>query len=240
MRVTLRREKRRRSMHVREGYPLPLPHDVQVEYVDKLLHPASMAGQWELTMVATRDCYLASGLRFSPAPLCHSVIIGQLDEALDTSRRAGPLHLLIDLHGLVLPPVELLDRLRHWQRRTPSSARLTLLSSVADPLALRFIEQSCLCRVIDKHLPLRASRQAMLSPRPADPPTLFSSGEWELLRALAQGKSLRQIAHQQQHSYHRIVYRQGKILSRLQLTHRSLLLRLLQRIGHDIRTNYSG
>ncbi|MNL45760.1 hypothetical protein D3C87_1684330 [compost metagenome] len=87
--------------------------------------------------------------------------------------------------------------------------------------------------VLERQLPALALQQALTATSaPVNNRSIyFSREEWTILQYLSQGESLRNIALFRQRPYSRIVYRLGRILSKLGLHHRQELLHLLHRIS---------
>lgn len=238
MRVMLRRERRRRNIIEFQGYSLSLPHNALVERGVLLNHTAHYSDH---RILVTRDSYLASGIRHSPAPLCLCRIYADIDEALAAVQQIQPLYLIIDLEGWEMPVLALLDSLRNLQHRY-QAVEMVLMTPELDPVTQQFLQSALRCRLIEKRLALPLAREALqriVDTLPAHA-RLFKTKEWSVLMLMAQGHSLSHISRLQIRPYHRIVYRVGCILSLLQLSHRQQLLRVLQRVSALRDRHHSG
>ncbi|MGU3413289.1 hypothetical protein ACLBW2_01700 [Enterobacteriaceae bacterium C23F] len=238
MRIILRRERRRRNVMALQGHSLPLPHNALVERGALRHHTARYSDR---RILVTRDRYLASGIRYSPVPLCLCRIYEDINEALANIHQTQPLSLIVDLEDCQQPVMSLLDRLRDVQRRYPG-LDIVLMTAEVDPLSSPFLQRICRCRIVDKHIALLQTRDALLaqSPTPALPHRLFKTKEWSVLVLMAKGLSLSHVARQQIRPYHRIIYRVGCILTLLGLSHRQQLLRVLQRVSALGESHRSG
>lgn len=234
MRTVRRRERRRRNMAEEQGYALPLPHFALIESADLFNHPADLPKYAADPIVVTRDHYLVCGMRHSPAPLGHCRIYDALADAFAAVKHDASCNLIVDPEGLAQPLLTTLTLIRQQQRYAPTLA-VTLLLSTSQRDVLRFVTSACRCRIFRRHALIDAIRQApKASPEDAlAPGRAFNAREWGILLELAQGRTLRDIAREQQRPYHRIIYRFGCILTRLKYTQRQQLLRLLQQLSHQ-------
>ncbi|KFB98083.1 transcriptional regulator of fimbriae expression [Trabulsiella guamensis ATCC 49490] len=234
MRVVLRRDRRRRNVNLMCGSRLPLPHYALVDRVDLVTQPVVIraASLTERLILVTHDNYLANGIRHSPPPLTSSAIFPCLREAMHARQRSDSARVIIDLNGCTLPVFDVLHQLHLISRQKPGLA-FDLLTETDDPEIVRFIEASCLCRIIDRRFTLSGIQRALAFPRVIfnNPRDRFISQEWEIIRLMAQGLTLRNIAAQQQRPYHRIIYRLARILALLKIKKRQQFIRLLQRIS---------
>lgn len=229
MRVLLRRERRRRNVMDYQGNALPLPHSTLVDKLDLLRHPTRSAG---LRVLVTRNHFLATGIRHSPLPLCHTTIYDDLSEALHHVRQSPPLSLIIDLEGWSVATLPLLNQLRELHQTYPA-LDIALIAAETETAARLFLQSACSCRFIDRRLALKTIRNELQlqGQRFTFPPRGFKAREWSVLILMAQGRSLSEIARLQERPYHRVVYRMGCVLTLLGLGHRHQLLRLLQKIN---------
>lgn len=229
MRIIQRRERRRRNVMALQGLSLPLPHNTLVEH-GALRHHTARYG--DRRILVTRDRYLASGIRHSPVPLSLCRIYDDINDALETLQQTQPLCLIVDLEDCQQPVISLLDQLRDVQRRYPELG-MVLMTSETDPVSYPFLQRVCRCRIVDKHMALPMTREALLaqSLTPLLPQRLFKAKEWSVLLLMAKGHSLSHVARLQIRPYHRIIYRVGCILNLLGLGHRQHLLRVLQRVS---------
>lgn len=233
MRVVLRRERRRRNINDIRGCRLPLPHYALIDRVDLLAQPvASRAASLNSTLIlVTHDSYLANGIRHSPPPLSYSTIFTRLEDALHAQQKWTSARVIVDLNGGMSSILEIMSTLRSLSHKKPELT-FDLLADSRDREILRFIEATCLCRIINRRFTLSMVQQSLAFPRVLfdNPRERFTRSEWEIIRLMAQGVSLRHIAEQQQRPYHRVIYRLTRILSLLQLQKRQQFIRLLQRI----------
>ncbi|WP_152958602.1 helix-turn-helix transcriptional regulator [Trabulsiella odontotermitis] len=239
MRVVLRRERRRRNATPVGGRRLPLPHYALVERIDLLANPATnhAASLSDRLLLVTQDNYLATGIRYSPPPLACSTLFPRLEEASEARQKWGSSRLIIDLNGSTAPVLDTLYQLHLISRQHPDLA-FDLLTVVDDLDIVHFIAASCLCRIIDRRVTVSGVQQALAFPRVVfnNPRERFNRQEWQIIRLMADGMTLRNIAIQQNRPYHRIIYRLARILALLKLQKRQQLIRLLQRLsGNSVR-----
>ncbi|MFW0765990.1 helix-turn-helix transcriptional regulator [Trabulsiella odontotermitis] len=234
MRVVLRRERRRRNVTPVGGSRLPLPHYALVDRLDLLANPATnqVASLGDRLLLVTQDNYLATGIRYCPPSLACSTIFPCLEDALDARQKWGSSHIIIDLNGSTTSVLDTLHQLHLISQQQPELA-VDLLTEVDDREIVHFIEASCLCRIIDRRITLSGVQQALAFPRVVfnNPRTRFSRQEWQIIRLMAHGMTLRNIATQQNRPYHRIIYRLTRILALLKLPKRQQFIRLLQRLS---------
>lgn len=131
-----------------------------------------------------------------------------------------------------MPLMEMLTTLRRAILYPPYTA-VSLLIRADDYDARLFCKTSGPFDVLERQLPAQALQHALAT---ALPPVnnrhiYFSREEWFVLQYLTQGESLRNIALFRQRPYSRVVYRLGRILSKLGLNHRQELLHLLHRLS---------
>ena len=236
MRAVLRRERRRRNLRASQSNPLPLPHHALVEHSD-LLEPYTSTH--EIRAVITGDRFLAEGFRHSPVPICLYSIFTDPDDALLALAQGDFNSVIVDMDKLTLPVITLLERLRALRMQRPE-IHIALMMTDTDFAVLDFLRASCSVCIINKHLPLKEAWTKMQLSNPPPPrEAIFSHKEWKILLLMAQGYSLRLIAQSQHQPYHRIIYRIGRILTRLGLQRRQQLIQLLQRIngsaGEEVR-----
>jgi fimbrial protein FimY len=238
MRVVLRRERRRRNVTPVCGSRLPLPHYALVDRIDLLAQPGTTraAALNDSLILVTNDHYLANGIRHSPPPLAGSTILPHLEEAMNAQQKWVSTRIIIDLNGSTSSVLDMMYQLHLISRHQPELA-FDLLTEVNDLEIIRFIEASCLCRIIDRRFTLRDVQQTLAFPRVVlnNPRERFLSQEWEIIRLMARGMTLRNIADAQQRPYHRIIYRLTRMLALLKLKKRQQFIRLLQRLneGHS-------
>ncbi|KNC91716.1 hypothetical protein [Trabulsiella odontotermitis] len=234
MRVVLRRERRRRNVTPVCGSRLPLPHYALVDRLDLLAQPvATRAASLNDTLIlVTHDNYLANGIRHSPPPLASSTIFPRLEEAMHARQKWVSARMIIDLNGSTTSVLDLLHQLHLISRQKPDLA-FDLLTTADDPEIVRFIEASCLCRIIDRRFTVSGVQQALAFPRVVfdNPRERFISREWDIICLMARGMTLRNIATLQQRPYHRIIYRLTRVLTLLKLQKRQQFIRLLQRLN---------
>ncbi|MBV8042066.1 hypothetical protein [Pluralibacter sp.] len=231
-----RRERRRRNIAEEQGYQLPLPHFALIESADLFNPAAGLTKHTADPVLVTHDRYLIYGMRHSAAPLSLCRIYDTLADAFANVKHTAPVSLIVDPEGLAQPLLTTLDLIRQQQKYTPGLV-VTLLLSTSQQDVQHFVKSACRCIIFRRHAVIDAIRQ---TPTASDTPTArgdFNAREWGILLQLAQGRTLREIAREQQRPYHRIIYRLSCILTRLKYNQRQQLLRLLQQVNNHACEN---
>ncbi|HEY4435323.1 MULTISPECIES: DNA-binding response regulator [Lelliottia] len=155
-----------------------------------------------------------------------------LESAFSALENWPSARLVVDIESRTLPLLEMLDALRRIILYPPFTA-VSLLVRADDYDARIMCKTSGPFEVLERQLPAQALQHALATTLPPvnHRSVYFSREEWTILQFLSQGESLRNIALFHQRPYSRIVYRLGRILSKLGLHHRQELLHLLHRLA---------
>lgn len=169
--------------------------------------------------------YLFSGKR--------NAVFPSLGSAWHRLEHAQLTHLIVDMESLTTSRFAALETLRQLAPRH-HGLHIYLLTTKNDTARFNFLHAAGPFHVLARNLPLPQFRQAMITPpepHNASPP--FRPEEWQLISALACGKSLKCVARQFQLPYHRLVYRLNTCLMQLGLPDRQSFTHLLHRLTLD-------
>lgn len=234
MRMTVRRYRRRRKGSDSLGFT---HSHSSAPFFDRLVYLSQSINQTRrpdapFIVLVTHDRFLHAGIQHGPSPLKHCCGYDTLESAFSALENWPSARLVVDMESRTMPLMEMLNALRRVILYPPYTA-VSLLIRADDYDARLFCKTSGPFDVLERQLPALVLQQALTT---AIPPVnhrnfYFSREEWTVLQYLAQGESLRNIALFRQRPYSRIVYRLGRILSKLGLHHRQELLHLLHRLS---------
>ncbi|ASV54443.1 histidine kinase [Lelliottia jeotgali] len=234
MRMTVRRYRRRRQGSDSLGFS---QSHSSAPFFDRLVYLSQSINQTRrpdtpFIVLVTHDHFLYAGIQRGPAPLRHCCGYDTLESAFSALETWPSARLVVDIESRTMPLIQMLDMLRRIILYPPFTA-VSLLVRADDYDTRLLCKTSGPFDVLERQLPALALQQALTATSaPVNNRSIyFSREEWTILQYLSQGESLRNIALFRQRPYSRIVYRLGRILSKLGLHHRQELLHLLHRIS---------
>lgn len=234
MRSVPRRERHRRLKNAKDcacRYPSPTPQIVdRLELLTQQLNYALPVGIISQAIITT-DNYLGYSLSrylFSGKRTAAFRSLGDIAVWLEE----GSLRqLIVDMEALSVSCAEALNQLRALSGKR-SDIQIYLLVSDKDSAIAQFIRMAGRFFVLPRRQNMASLRETLLSG--ANVPPLaesFSRTDWLMIETLAQGASLKEMAHRQNVPYHRVIYRLNQLITLLRLPHRQSFLRLIQRIN---------
>lgn len=234
MRMTVRRYRRRRK----GSDSLGLSHSrSSPPFFDRLVHLSQSINQTRrpdapFMILFTHDQFLHVGIQRGPGPMKHCCGYDTLESACAALETWPSARLVVDIESRTMPLLEMLDMLRRITLYPPFIA-VSLLVRADDYDTRLLCKTSGPFTVLERQTSALALQQMLATTVPPvhNRSIYFSREEWITLHYLSQGESLRSIAFFRQRPYSRIVYRLGRILSKLGLHHRQELLHLLHRIS---------
>ncbi|MDY1036682.1 LuxR C-terminal-related transcriptional regulator [Lelliottia sp. CFBP8978] len=241
MRMTVRRYRRRRKGSDSLGFSFS---HCGAPFFDRLVYLSQSINQPRKTdtpfiILVTRDKFLHAGIQHSPAPVSHCCVFDTLESAFSALENWPSARLVVDIESRATPLTDLLNALRRWVLYPPFLA-VSLLIRADDYDTRLFCKTTGPFEVVERQISADTLHKALIRPDTAGVTQhdYFSRDEWTVLQYLSQGESLRSIAALCQRPYSRIIYRLGRILSKLGLSHRQELLHLLNRLSDPHAITY--
>ncbi len=234
MRMTVRRYRRRRTGSDSLGFA---QSRFSAPFFDRLVYLSQSINQtrkpdvpWMI--LVSRDKFFCAGLQHCPPRLHHCCDYDTLEAALEAIQLWPSAKVVIDVESRSAPLPEFLDPLRKLTLYSPFTP-VTLLLHADNYDGRLFCKAAGPFHVAERQLPA-ASLQELLNKvtvRDASRSDCFSRHEWALVQHLSCGNSLKAAAQASGLPYRRVIYRLGRILNKLGLTHRQELFHLLSRLS---------
>ncbi|AHJ74902.1 hypothetical protein C813_09295 [Kosakonia sacchari SP1] len=235
MRTFIRREKNRRHRPDHRVLPYreyPPPVFDRLEYLTQQLSFALPECIINQILIST-DCFLSYAWNRGLFSGKRNAVFSSLDLAHHRFAEPHLSHLIVDMESLLTSRFSALETLRQLALHN-RKLHIYLLATKSDTPLFNFLRAAGPFRVLKRELPVTPFRQALLTPAsPVDVSRKFPPVEWQMFTALAQGKTMKHIAHLLNLPYHRIVYRLNTRLRQLGLPDRQSLLHLLHRLTID-------
>lgn len=190
-------------------------------------------------LLVSHDAYLSLALtqhifRRTQIHLCAS-----LEEAERFFEQKPLPRIVIDLDCIPVSAIHVLNTLRAWQKTRPTLA-VDLLNADRNAAASCLIVAAANCRVIERRLDTEILSWLLMKPPCSLPPVRanysrvangFSAREWQMLLAVAEGHTLKNIAASLNKPYHVVVYTLGRISRDMGLSGRRALIHLLHELS---------
>lgn len=185
-------------------------------------------------LLVTTDNFLVHGIKVTFNPLYDIIHQTSLEDAWRFQQTVKAGKIIIDIECLASPVLDELNTLRHLTRSELPSGILFLTEHHA-PHARFFLDKILLAKQINRRESIAVLRKEMLASPEKNIATSGSlnNSEWSLILLISKGLSLKEIARQSNHPYHRVMYQLKVILQKLQLSSRVALIRLIQQFSND-------
>ncbi|RJT21492.1 helix-turn-helix transcriptional regulator [Buttiauxella izardii] len=189
-------------------------------------------------ILMTRDNFLSLALTEHFFKYQRTHVCATLDEAEKLLNRSPQPRMLIDLDGVNVAAIDVLNTIRQWQKTWPQlnvmqftacrCMNVVMLIDAASDFPV--VERRQRMPELHNALVQKQHVQRLVLTQKFAPAAPLSSREWNILLAVAKGESLKSIARSFGKPYHYVVYTLGRVAARVGLKNNKELIHLLNRL----------